>query len=103
MPSVGSENAGVKRESASRAVTGKSAAATAQQDKLVFVSALQVRWHRLRRSGLTDEDAYPSAIDCCRELCGLQAQDPQAAAMSLWNRVRLPSTAAGDEDGDDDE
>ena len=45
----------------------------------------QVRWFRLRRSGLVDPFDSPEAG--ARALAGVQAQILPAAALALWNRT----------------
>ena len=45
----------------------------------------QIRWFRLRRSGLVDPFDSPEA--CARALAGVQAQILPAAALALWNRT----------------
>ncbi len=48
------------------------------------VSAAQARWFRIRRSGLIEPFATPSAI--ARQLIGVQAQMPAAADIAFFNR-----------------
>ena len=46
----------------------------------------QVRWFRLRRSGLKEPFASPE--EAARRLAGVQAQIEPAAGLALWNRTR---------------
>lgn len=50
------------------------------------VSAEQVRWFRLRRSGLVEGFASPE--EAASRLVGVQAQILPAAGLALWNRTR---------------
>lgn len=52
------------------------------------LSELQIRWFRLRRSGLVTPFATPE--EAARKLAGVQAQILTASMLALWNR-----TAAG--------
>ena len=49
------------------------------------ISPAQVRWFRLRRSGLVEP--YPSPEVTAHRLLGVQAQMPAAAALAFWNRT----------------
>src|SRR5262245_48680359 len=49
------------------------------------LSAAQLRWFRLRRSGLVEPFDSPEAI--ARELDGVQAQSLPADGLSIWNRT----------------
>ena len=46
----------------------------------------QVRWFRLRRSGL--KEPFSSPEEAARALAGVQAQIEPAAGLALWNRTR---------------
>lgn len=46
----------------------------------------QVRWFRLRRSGL--QEPFASSEAAARALAGVQAQIEPAAGLALWNRTR---------------
>lgn len=52
----------------------------------------QVRWFRLRRSGL--HDPFGSPAEAARALAGVQAQIEPAAGLALWNRTRELDSAA---------
>jgi hypothetical protein len=60
----------------------------------VIVSELSARLHRLHGSRLLAAAACPptpaGAVDLARALFGLQAQDANAAALALWNRLGGP-------------
>ena len=49
-------------------------------------TAEQIRWYRLRRSGLITPFSSPE--ECATELAGIQAQILSATAISLWNRSK---------------
>lgn len=50
------------------------------------LSAEQVRWFRMMRSGLSAP--FASAEECAGALMGIQAQILPAAGLALWNRTR---------------
>jgi uncharacterized protein YcaQ len=52
---------------------------------MINFSAEQVRWFRLRRSGLVEPFASPETA--ASSLAGIQAQILPAAAVALWNRT----------------
>lgn len=55
------------------------------RDSAPTISAEQMRWFRLRRSGLVKPFATPVAA--ARTLMGVQAQILPAAGLALWNRT----------------
>jgi len=52
----------------------------------VTLTTEQIRWFRLRRSGLVEPFATPE--EAARQLVGVQAQILPAAGLALWNRTR---------------
>src|SRR3712207_5665196 len=52
----------------------------------ITLSPEQVRWFRLRRSGLVDP--FPSPKSAASAHVGIQAQILPAAGLALWNRTR---------------
>ncbi len=52
----------------------------------------QIRWFRMRRSGLAEPFASPEAV--CEALAGVQAQILNASMLALWNRT---ASGAGNE------
>ena len=63
------------------------------------VTEKQIAFYRMLRSGLVHSHAFKTAVDCCRALGGVQAQLTSAALVSIWNRVRYDSPAAGGSKG----
>ena len=51
-----------------------------------MLTAEQIRWFRLRRSGLIEPFATPE--EAASHLVGVQAQIFPAAGLALWNRTR---------------
>jgi hypothetical protein len=49
------------------------------------LTAEQIRWYRLRRSGLVEP--FPTPEEAARDLAGVQAQILSAAGLALWNRT----------------
>ena len=58
---------------------------TVQGIRMVAVSEEQIRWFRLRRSGLIEPWATPEAA--AARLAGVQAQILSASLLALWNRA----------------
>ena len=54
----------------------------------------QIRWFRLRRSGLVEPFGSPE--DAARSLAGVQAQILTAAMLALWNRTAAGAATEGD-------
>lgn len=61
---------------------------------VIKLSDVQLRWFRLRRSGLVEPFATPEAA--ASALAGIQAQILPAAGISLWNRTTGLTHAAFD-------
>ena len=60
---------------------------TVQGIRMVAVSEEQIRWFRLRRSGLVEPWATPEAA--AARLAGVQAQILSASFLALWNRAAI--------------
>jgi hypothetical protein len=49
------------------------------------IGAEQLRWHRMKASGLAR--SFPSTVAAAHALVGIQAQLLPAAGIALWNRT----------------